>query len=146
MMVHLVLCIAYVLTGYAIVRLENKRRLKNGFDSFHVVLFFYGLYVVTSSVVIHAILAVNPSIETGVYFFDSVYQKLDIHEAITVFLLNLVFLAGFYYIRHRFDGTGPSLDERHFALQLRPRVLTFWLLLGVSACGLFFMSLGATFI
>lgn len=137
----------YLLVAATIAVHEYRVIVKNGGDSFTVILAFVFIYLLLPSIGIHALLgAYGNGLRTGNDFFDKVLSRLDLTDSLMVCLLTFSFILGLYLSAGfgrtaRRQGHFPSreLQTRRWLVFSCIGLLTF-------VCGKFFMGLGENFL
>lgn len=144
---HLIVMLLYLVLGGGVLVVEGAEFRRRGFGVHHIVLSFFFIYIMLPSVLMHAILAYDSTVSTGVGFFDRTIEAVDFQQALIVFLLNLIFLLFFCIAKWallpakvgRLGGSGGRI------IFFSETTLWFFIALGGLICLCFFYGLGTNF-
>ena len=143
-MFNIVFTFFYIALGFTILLSEYRRIKKRNFDLFTLFILLYLLYIIVPAAVIHGILGFNPNQRTGIFFFDSVFNKLNSLDSLIVLILNILLIFGFFIVKNVFYYNNKYTNSLLF-IKIRPLAIKFWIFFGFFICFLFFYSLGDNF-
>jgi len=140
---NLSLAVAYMLLGLLIFFIEHNGIRRHGIRSHLIFLAFYFIYVIFPSVLLHFLLAWDNSLETGIGFFDRTIENLTFINALTVYVLHLLFIFSFYALKIYLERKGRSDRRAVVEISFSPVVLWLFLAFGFFVVSKFFLDLGS---
>lgn len=144
MILSVVLAVFYIVIAGLIVFIEQQAVRRCGVDAFTVVLIFIFIYILVPVGGIHLLHGLyGGDVTSGNYFFDTVYKKVDAFNSFVMFLLFIIFMAGFYLLGGRDRGINREGGAVFFIERKDGRILLFSIL-GFLGCFVFFISLGSS--
>lgn len=141
---NLSLAVAYTLFGLSIFFIEYIGIRRHGIRSHLVFLAFYFIYVILPSVLLHSLLAWDSSLETGIGFFDRTINNLSFVNALTVYVLNLLFIFSFYGLKSYLERRCDSGRSGRVEVTFNPAVLWLFLIFGFFVVSKFFLDMGSS--
>jgi len=142
MMFYLIISFAYLFLGIFLVYIEKGVIKRKGFFAYHILLIFYFIYIIIPSFFIYGILFISPNETTGVFFFDKTYKQMTYVDSFVLFLLNIIFMIGFYLCIMLFKTNNHI---KTFEIKIYEKRSILWILFGLFLIFSFFLSLGDSF-
>lgn len=144
---NLIVVLLYVALGVGVWVIESAEFRRRGFGIHQIVLSFFFIYVIFPSAVMHAVLAYDTTISTGVGFFDRTVGSIEFQHSLIVFFLNFIFIKFFYFAKWMLYPERAEHSARADKRVVRFNEATLWSFIGIGAvvCLCFFYGLGTNF-